>query len=144
LSARESLKNGGDIQDGVFLIFKFFLSIADQLKFDANEVLRTAVKPSALSKNVQRMESKNMYFNVFLYVKTHVSYIFHTKKKLTHFATKSSEIIISSRTAGSALQKRSLLNKTQRKLKANAKKKNVFLILLIMLILLYRVYTTHK
>jgi hypothetical protein len=30
----------------------------------------------------------------------------HSKKKLTHFATKSSEIIISSRTAGSTLQKR--------------------------------------
>jgi hypothetical protein len=35
------------------------------------------------------------------------------KKKLTHFATKSSEIIISFRRAGSTLQKRSLLYKTQ-------------------------------
>jgi hypothetical protein len=38
----------------------------------------------------------------------------HSKKKLTHFATKSSEIIISSRTAGSTLQKRSLLYKKQK------------------------------
>jgi hypothetical protein len=36
------------------------------------------------------------------------------KKKHTHFATKSSEIIISSKTAGSTLQKRSLLYKTQK------------------------------
>jgi hypothetical protein len=35
----------------------------------------------------------------------------HSKKKLKHFATKSSEIIISSRRAGSTLQKRSLLYK---------------------------------
>jgi hypothetical protein len=36
------------------------------------------------------------------------------KKKLAHFATKSSEIIISSRKADSTLQKRSLLYKTQK------------------------------
>jgi hypothetical protein len=36
------------------------------------------------------------------------------KKKLTHFAKKSSEIIISSRTAGSTLQNRLLLYKTQK------------------------------
>jgi hypothetical protein len=36
------------------------------------------------------------------------------KKKFTHFATKSSEIIIASRRAGSTLQKRSLLYKTQK------------------------------
>jgi hypothetical protein len=38
----------------------------------------------------------------------------YTEKKLTHFAKKSSEIIISSRRAGSTLQKRSLLYKTQK------------------------------
>jgi hypothetical protein len=43
-----------------------------------------------------------------------------------NFATKSSEIIISSRTAGFTLQKRSLLYKPQKKLKANAKKKCFF------------------
>jgi hypothetical protein len=43
------------------------------------------------------------------------SLLLHTlKKKLTHFATKSSEIIISYRTAGSILQKRSLLYTTQK------------------------------
>jgi hypothetical protein len=47
------------------------------------------------------------------------------KKKLTHFATKSSEIIISSWKAGSTLQKRSLLYETQ--------KKYIFLISLMML-----------
>jgi hypothetical protein len=36
-------------------------------------------------------------------------------KKKTHFATNSSEIIISSRTAGSTSQKRSLFYKTQNK-----------------------------
>jgi hypothetical protein len=48
------------------------------------------------------------------------------KKKLTHFATKSSEIIISSRRAGSILPKRTMLYKTQKKLKANVKKKKNF------------------
>jgi hypothetical protein len=38
------------------------------------------------------------------------------QKKLTHFGTKSSKIIISSR-AGSTLQKRSLLYETQKKKK---------------------------
>jgi hypothetical protein len=37
----------------------------------------------------------------------------HSKKKLTHFATKSSEIIIASRKASSALQKRVLLYKKE-------------------------------
>jgi hypothetical protein len=46
----------------------------------------------------------------------------HSKKKFTHFAMKSSEIIISSRTAGSTLQKRLLLYKMQKKLKAKVKK----------------------
>jgi hypothetical protein len=55
------------------------------------------------------------------------------RKKLTHFATKSSEIIISSRRAGSTLQKQSLLYKTQKKIKANQKIKYVFLISLMML-----------
>jgi hypothetical protein len=38
----------------------------------------------------------------------------HSKKKLTHFSTKSSEIIISFRRAGSTLQKQTLLYKTQK------------------------------
>jgi hypothetical protein len=46
---------------------------------------------------------------------------------------KSSEIIISSRRAGSTLQKQSLLYKTQKKIKANQKIKYVFLISLMML-----------
>jgi TRAP-type C4-dicarboxylate transport system permease large subunit len=50
----------------------------------------------------------------------------HSKKKLTHFATKSSKIIISSRRAGSTLQKRSLLYKTQKKTKSKRKKKTFF------------------
>jgi hypothetical protein len=41
-------------------------------------------------------------------------FVTHSKQKLTFFATKSSEIVISSRTAGSTLQKRSLLYKTQK------------------------------
>jgi hypothetical protein len=46
-------------------------------------------------------------------------------KKLTHLDTKSSEIIISSRTAGSTLQKRSLLYNSQ-KTTSKRKKKNFF------------------
>jgi hypothetical protein len=44
------------------------------------------------------------------------------KKKLTYFATKSGAIIISSRTAGSTLQKRSLLYLTQKNQKQTQKK----------------------
>jgi hypothetical protein len=64
--------------------------------------------------------------------------LYTQKKKLTH-----SEIIISSRTAGSTLQKRSLLYKIQ-----TQKKKTVFwivfLILLIMLNLVKQGYTLYK
>jgi hypothetical protein len=55
------------------------------------------------------------------------------KKKLTHFATKSSKIMISSRIAGSTLQKRSLFYKTQTNKSKRKKKKIVFLISLIIL-----------
>jgi hypothetical protein len=51
---------------------------------------------------------------------------FHTQKELKHFATKSSEIIIAFKKAGSALQKRVLLYNKQKKLKAKAKKKSNF------------------
>jgi hypothetical protein len=53
-----------------------------------------------------------------MYVDLLYERLFHTlKKKSTLFATKSSEIVISSKRAGSTLQKRSLLYKT---------KKNIF------------------
>jgi hypothetical protein len=57
----------------------------------------------------------------------------HLKK--THFSTKSSEIIISFRRAGSTLQKRSLLYIAQ-KLKANEKKYHFFYFFLISLMML--------
>jgi hypothetical protein len=68
------------------------------------------------------------------------------KKKLTRVATKSSEIIISWRRAGSTLQKRSLLYKTQKKVKANENKKKIFFLCFFDLVddvqfWLYRVYT---
>jgi hypothetical protein len=61
-----------------------------------------------------------------------------------HFATKSSEIIISSRRAGSDLQNRSLLYKTQKKLKANAKKNIFFVFSLMTLMLSYSVFILIK
>jgi hypothetical protein len=79
--------------------------------------------------------ARNQYFH----------YIVNRKYKLTHFATKSGEILISSRRAGSTLQKRSLIYKTQKKLKANEKKTffYVFLISLMMLDFVIR-YTNKK
>jgi hypothetical protein len=53
--------------------------------------------------------------------------LYTLKKKLTHFATKSSEIIISSIRAGSTLQKRSLLYKNE---------KNIFFVFLFSLMML--------
>jgi hypothetical protein len=53
-----------------------------------------------------------------------ITNVLYTQKKLTHFATKSSEIIISSIRAGSTLQKRPLLYKN---------KNNIFLFSLMML-----------
>jgi hypothetical protein len=53
-------------------------------------------------------------------------FIRHGTVHLTNFATKSSEIITSSRRAGITLQNRSLLYKMQKKLKANPKKQNIF------------------
>jgi hypothetical protein len=52
----------------------------------------------------------------------------YTKKKYTHFATKSSTIIICSRRARSTLQKRSLLYKTQKNYKQTKNKKTLFCI----------------
>jgi hypothetical protein len=54
--------------------------------------------------------------------------IYTQKKKLTHFATKCSEIINFSRRAGSTLQKRSLLCKTQKKLKAKVKMNSLMML----------------
>jgi hypothetical protein len=54
----------------------------------------------------------------FIILKKRSKEYLHSKKKFTHFATKSSEIIISFRKAGFALQKRVLLYKKQKKTKS--------------------------
>jgi hypothetical protein len=59
---------------------------------------------------------------------------FHTQKDLKHFATKSSEIIIAFRKAGSALQKRVLLYKKQNKNKSKSKKKEQFFLMSLMML----------
>jgi hypothetical protein len=66
-------------------------------------------------KNIPKHANKGI-FPVKLgsyFVQFQLNYKRTLKKKLTHFATKPSEIIISSRTADSTLQNRSLLYKTQ-------------------------------
>jgi hypothetical protein len=68
----------------------------------------------------------------------------HSKKKLTHFATKSSEIIIYSRRAGSTLQKRSLLYRRKKNKKQTQKKIFFIFVFLILLMLSYGVRYINK
>jgi hypothetical protein len=60
--------------------------------------------------DLKTISSHILALYVDFYLPKHIIHL----KKITHFAMKSSEIIISSRTADSTLQKQSLLYKTQK------------------------------
>jgi hypothetical protein len=103
-----SIKEINDIHFMTKIKLFFYFSWKVNNSFAHNRIptgaLEKGFNPSTFKFALTQSVGSSPFFSPFL-----TTY----KKKLTHFATKSSEIIISSRRAGSTLQKRSLLYETQ-------------------------------